>query len=612
MAIRLINYVNNQKTSPALYTGSFSERPAAGIFGRLFMSIDTKEIFQDLSTSWQLLADAGAGAGTLESVTANGNSTTYGITILAGNLSLTNAVSTFSVKGLAIGGVLFPDDSSGLISQDTTNFFWDNTNNRLGIGTNTPSGKLDIHGTGINAILNGTGTNNSFLVFQNAGTSKWYAGNLFSGAVANDFVIYDAVNAAYRLYVHNTGVINIPTSLIIGSATPTSIYTLDVTGSGNFSAGLNAGFFNATTATIPANGMYLSGANTLNFATNTTNRFSISSTGAATFSSGLEINSSVANIVALTMSANSSGGVRQRFLNQAASGVYNFQIGSNITTNNAFEIIPSTAADGTTFSTAVFKILNTGAATFAGSVGIGAAPNANYRTFIQASTTVSSSFGLYIEAGTNSSDTALAVNSSGGTSPLFSVKGDGTVLLNTTTNPYAHRLVVQGSSLQAISAKTDIVSNEVITVWNAANAGDNVFQAFYTNTSITSRGSIDFNRTATLTRYNTISDANLKNIIGDSDKKISIEILNSTRIREYSWKEDETNKPQIGVIAQELYETFKGAVVKGSDFELFNTEVYKNWQVDKTAFTFHLIAGWQKHEQIIQELNEKLIRNNIN
>ena len=91
----------------------------------------------------------------------------------------------------------------------------------------------------------------------------------------------------------------------------------------------------------------------------------------ATFSSGLEINSSVANIVALTMSANSTGGVRQRFLNQAGSGVYNFQIGSNITTNNAFEIIPSTAADGTTFSTAVFKILNTGAATFSSTVQTG-------------------------------------------------------------------------------------------------------------------------------------------------------------------------------------------------------------------------------------------------
>jgi hypothetical protein len=27
---------------------------------------------------------------------------------------------------------------------------------------------------------------------------------------------------------------------------------------------------------------------------------------------------------------------------------------------------------------------------------------------------------------------------------------------------------------------------------------------------------------------------------------------------------------------------------------------YRPWGVDKTAFTFHLIAGWQEHQRIIQ------------
>jgi hypothetical protein len=143
-------------------------------------------------------------------------------------------------------------------------------------------------------------------------------------------------------------------------------------------------------------------------------------------------------------------------------------------------------------------------------------------------------------------------------------------------------------------------------MWNAAGTGDNPFLFFVTDASPSARGYIDYNRAGAVVRYNTSSDANLKNIIGYSDKQKSVDILNSTKIREYSWKEDETNKSQIGVIAQELYETFKGAVSVGSDESLLGTENYKPWAVDKTAFTFHLIAGWQKHEQIIQELKAEI------
>lgn len=144
--------------------------------------------------------------------------------------------------------------------------------------------------------------------------------------------------------------------------------------------------------------------------------------------------------------------------------------------------------------------------------------------------------------------------------------------------------------------------------WNSTSSGDNLFTNFYVNASgaESNRGSIDYNRAGGLVRYNTSSDATLKNIIGDADGSKSIDILKSTRIREYSWKDDETNKPQIGVIAQELYETYKGAVSVGGDKVTVDadgneTTQYVPWAVDKTAFTFHLIAGWQAHERIIQE-----------
>jgi hypothetical protein len=65
---------------------------------------------------------------------------------------------------------------------------------------------------------------------------------------------------------------------------------------------LTASSFIPTSSTVPSNGMYLSAANTLNFATNTTNRMSIDSTGlvtipgALTVTGDLTINGTTTNI----------------------------------------------------------------------------------------------------------------------------------------------------------------------------------------------------------------------------------------------------------------------------------------------------------------------------
>jgi hypothetical protein len=229
-AIRVDQNILNQRGTPAFFADDFSRRPAAGYKGRIFISADTHEIYRDDTTAWVLIADAGAGSGTLQSVTANGNTTSYGIDILGVGLRVqAGGITDYTIPS---GGIMFGSPSY-LLTTDTTNLFWDDTNNRLGLGTNTPGARLDIHATGTNATFNGTGTSNSTLVFQRSGTSRWTIGNYYSSAVADDFNIYDNVNSQYRFYVHNTGVINIPTSLIIGSSTPTSSYILDVTGNSN-------------------------------------------------------------------------------------------------------------------------------------------------------------------------------------------------------------------------------------------------------------------------------------------------------------------------------------------------------------------------------------------
>jgi hypothetical protein len=257
-------------------------------------------------------------------------------------------------------------------------------------------------------------------------------------------------------------------------------------------------------------------------------------------------------------------------------------------------------------------------------------------------TAIGNQAGLYINAGTNNGTSEYSVyvgadtraSANGNTNEIvigFGGRGQGSnsaVIGNTSiTKTILRGNVLIGtetatigsqSRLQVIGPeagptfKNETSGQQSLFLWNAVSSGNNLFVEFGTDTSVSVKGSIDFNRAAGLIRYNVTSDKNLKNIIGDSDRKKSIDILNNTRIREYSWKDDELNKPQIGVIAQELYETYKGAVRVGSDKELLGTEDYKPWGVDKTAFTFHLVAGFQEHERIIKELKQEIynLKNN--
>lgn len=99
MPLRVYYQILDQKGTPAFYTDVFANRPAYGFNGRVFISTDTGQIFEDTGTSWSLIADAGVGGGTLASVTANGNTTTTGIVLnttgaTGAALSLQNSGST--------------------------------------------------------------------------------------------------------------------------------------------------------------------------------------------------------------------------------------------------------------------------------------------------------------------------------------------------------------------------------------------------------------------------------------------------------------------------------------------------------------------------------------
>jgi len=138
-------------------------------------------------------------------------------------------------------------------------------------------------------------------------------------------------------------------------------------------------------------------------------------------------------------------------------------------------------------------------------------------------------------------------------------------------------------------------TNRALTVWHKATTGNNVFEEFFTEASATLRGSIDYNRGGGLVRYNTTSDARLKNILGKADLLKCKSLVLGCKLRSYAWKHDEEQKPQIGVIAQEELEHFPGSVSKGEN----------EWSVDKTAYVWHLVGTCQHQQKEIDSLKKE-------
>jgi len=74
----------------------------------------------------------------------------------------------FTLPSLTSGSVLFSDGTT--IAQKNSNFFWDNTNNRLGIGTNAPNSRFHLSGsiTAASAIARGGNITTTLLAAANS------------------------------------------------------------------------------------------------------------------------------------------------------------------------------------------------------------------------------------------------------------------------------------------------------------------------------------------------------------------------------------------------------------------------------------------------------------
>jgi len=510
----------NQKGTPAFYSDTYTNRPTYGFAGRVFISTDTGQIFEDTGSAWSLIADAGVGGGTLGSVCANGNSTSAGIIITAGGLSSNSITNT----SLTAGSVLFAG-TGGLESQSNATFFWDNTNKRLGIGNASPGAPLDIHATGTNAHFNGTGTNNAYLQFQNAGTNKWRIGNTYS-AGANSFDIYNNSLSAKAISIDNA------------SNAITVISTAE---------------FQSTSGTGLDYGASITKGNTPSTVT--------------------------ASLVAIYSEATSNNIIFRDNTSKA-----------KLLFDNSTQTYTFPAATGTLALTSQI-------------------PSISGTTNLLAKFTSTSAIG---NSGVSDDGTTL-IYSSSATERMRITSGGELCIATTTaswTDPNRGNITVGGatSAIYAMQvggvARSYFFCNALDTlIDNASGTG--------TVTVLNGSGGVKLDRNATSWTSN--SDERLKNI--NSIIENALDKILTLRAVNFTWKTDDTNSENLGLIAQDVEKVFPQVVNKSKLSKSINTDNDIDIEylgVKYTELIPVLVKAIQEQQAQIEELNEKLVRNNIN
>lgn len=222
-----------------------------------------------------------------------------------------------------------------------------------------------------------------------------------------------------------------------------------------------------------------------------------------------------------------------------------------------------------------------------------------WTAWFQGSPTTSQSFGPEIFAGTNSSDVAFRVgNSSASSTNFLLVRGDGNVGIGVTSPSLGH-LQVQGNGDQYIAINSTSGGDQGFYLfdngaqkWRLYNnpAGANAFSiidAPQTHGVYLAQGN---------NSWSSVSDARLKTNVASVNV---LDRLAGFRAVSFRWRAD--NKPDIGVIAQEIDQIFPEAVTKGSKGPLTSFKIGQPgvWGVDYAKLAPIALEG-------VKELRDRL------
>jgi len=352
---------------------------------------------------------------------------TYTLPAATGTLALTSAIPANPVGGTGTTNYLPKFTAASTIGNSQ---IFDNGTN-VGIGTITPDSTLTVNGSTSSQIrLRSADTNRGFIYVDGSEMSLGSS-------------------------------LGIPLNLQTSGSTKLSIAS---TGLATFSASVTATSFIPSGSTVPSNGMYLSAANTLNFATDTTNRFSISSAGAATFSS------TITNRLGITIFGSTGTYTTgdNPFLGFGVSaadtfGAINVPFGDKMRFNAYHGFQWYTSNDGASGTPVSKMVLTSG-----GNVGIGNTGYSNTRVTITGISTTSSNYGLVVN------------NSSNGN--LFLVRDDGAVTITTNAAPALE--IIKDSSVdnRIIRFTNSLANGKQIDLINSGASTAAIF-GIYNNTN---------------------------------------------------------------------------------------------------------------------------------
>jgi hypothetical protein len=281
---------------------------------------------------------------------------------------LANSVGTGHLRIASTGAATF---SSGI----ATNGYTASTsyaalfNGNVGIGTPIPDAKLDI--IGASAASSPYLSKAIQFAPSNFPTRTWSLNYDDGGTAGYGFNISAA--STKILYLNANGNVGIGTAspsqaLSIGDGTSTKYIRVQGSVSDSYFGSDSLGTFIGNNSNAP-----------IYFNTNGTEQMRIFSDGNVLIQSGGTFSNNGARLqVSGNATIGSGAGLSQLTVGSGAgytgivlsnnSGFYSWLLGSQYNVSNAFEITPSTALGGSTFTTPVFKITNTGAATFSSTV----------------------------------------------------------------------------------------------------------------------------------------------------------------------------------------------------------------------------------------------------